>query len=433
MKTLIWLSILSIMALVVFSQAVRTPASYTVHEWGTFTSLQGGDGKLLSWRPLQTSELPGFVYNWNRPGMGRSSATVPVGIKSSMVTLQRLETPVIYFYSGEKMKVDISVGFPKGLITEWYPQASQIGPATIFDTNTAPAAALRDSRAVWKDLEITPASNDQSGLSGHLPQDQSGSHYFAARKTGADIVQTDLPGPSDSQTEFEKFIFYRGAGSFETPLRASVNGQGDVTVENTGAEKLAHLFFVSIHNGHAAFAVMDELPPGNPVSWLNLNGPASKKWQVFPLPEFHEKIGMQLESALVNEGLFADEARAMINTWKDSWLTESGERVLYILPRKWTDKILPMTLNPPPRNLARVMVGRAEIITPAAVTGLVQDLSKAQSGEATARNQAIMDLKAFGRFAWPALSLASLQGASTKEMNLGVQLFVDSIQTRPKN
>ena len=123
----------------------------------------------------------------------------------------------------------------------------------------------------------------------------------------------------------------------------------------------------------------------------------------------------------------------MINTWKDSWLTESGERVLYLLPRKWTDKILPMTLNPPPRDLARVMVGRAEIITPAAVTGLVQDLSKAQSGEATARNQAIMDLKAFGRFVGPVLNLASLQGASTNEMNLGVQLFVDSIQTRPKN
>src|ERR1051326_7500271 len=33
------------------------------HEWGTFTSVQGGDGVLLDWRPLETSRLPGFVYD----------------------------------------------------------------------------------------------------------------------------------------------------------------------------------------------------------------------------------------------------------------------------------------------------------------------------------------------------------------------------------
>src|SRR6476619_4234828 len=28
---------------------------YVVHEWGTFTSVQGGDGVLLNWKPLETS------------------------------------------------------------------------------------------------------------------------------------------------------------------------------------------------------------------------------------------------------------------------------------------------------------------------------------------------------------------------------------------
>src|SRR5215831_7805657 len=28
---------------------------FVAHEWGTFTSVQGSDGTLLSWRPLQTS------------------------------------------------------------------------------------------------------------------------------------------------------------------------------------------------------------------------------------------------------------------------------------------------------------------------------------------------------------------------------------------
>jgi hypothetical protein len=166
-------------------------ADYTAHEWGTFTSVQGGDGELLSWRPLKTSELPDFVYNWSKPGLNRYSTGMFVG-KGEMVTLQRMETPVIYFYSGENMSVDVSVGFPKGLITEWYPQASQIGPSAPRDTNATSSASLSESRATWKNLQIVSASKYQGALEDRLPQDESGSHYFAARATSANMVHTDF-------------------------------------------------------------------------------------------------------------------------------------------------------------------------------------------------------------------------------------------------
>src|SRR5262245_8956400 len=63
-----------------------------VHEWGTFTSVQGGDGKLLTWHPLQTSVLPSFVYDWAKPGFNAHS-TSPFGAfnKGAMITLQRME------------------------------------------------------------------------------------------------------------------------------------------------------------------------------------------------------------------------------------------------------------------------------------------------------------------------------------------------------
>src|SRR5689334_4732233 len=41
---------------------------FVAHEWGTFTSVQGSDGRLLDWRPLQTSQLPHFVYDWQNAG-----------------------------------------------------------------------------------------------------------------------------------------------------------------------------------------------------------------------------------------------------------------------------------------------------------------------------------------------------------------------------
>src|SRR5207249_10141034 len=79
--------------------AARPAPSYVAHEWGTFTSVQGGDGVLLDWRPLETSQLPKFVYDWTHAGLNRQPAGKLAPKKAAMVTLQRMETPVIYFYS----------------------------------------------------------------------------------------------------------------------------------------------------------------------------------------------------------------------------------------------------------------------------------------------------------------------------------------------
>jgi len=92
-----------------------------------------GAGVLLDWRPLQSSKLPGFVYDLQKPGdarITRSLVLLPLS-KSVMETKQRMETPVVYFYSESERKVDVDVRFPQGSITEWYPQAKQIGPSTV--------------------------------------------------------------------------------------------------------------------------------------------------------------------------------------------------------------------------------------------------------------------------------------------------------------
>src|SRR5580700_3550093 len=84
-----------------------------IHEWGTFTSFQGGDGVLLNWKPLVTSVLPKFVHDWRQPGLNRTGYSTFVG-KGQITTLQRMETPVIYFYSDKALTADVSVQFPEG-------------------------------------------------------------------------------------------------------------------------------------------------------------------------------------------------------------------------------------------------------------------------------------------------------------------------------
>jgi hypothetical protein len=119
-----------------------------------------------------------------------------------------------------------------------------------------------------------------------------------------------------------------------------------------------------------------------------------------------EQIGTAMAAALAKEGLYAREASAMVNTWKDSWFEEDGVRVLYVLPRAWTDRTLPIELKPSPKELVRVMVGRLEMLIPATERALTLEFEKAKTGDVAALNEARETLKGLGRFAEPAFNRA---------------------------
>lgn len=413
MKTLFF-CILVFLPKAAFSQ---TPKDFTAHEWGTFTSVQGSNGESLPWRPLKTSDLPSFVYDWSQPGLNRFSSGMFLG-KGNMVTLQRMETPVIYFYSGETMNVDVSVAFPLGLITEWYPQAAQIGPSLPGDTNRS-NGALPESRASWRDLKLVPLG-EQYGGRFPTPEDQSGSHYYAARRVPSCLVRAKSVEETNRVDEVEKFIFYRGAGSFKTPLKVTVDSNNVVNVSNTGTDRLAHLFLVSIHNGAGRFEYKTALASGQrkelgTLTRYPVDRPGRHR---VPLSQFQKKIREQMEEALICEGLFAAEARAMVDTWEDSWFAEEGDRVLYILPHSWTDETLPITFSPTPTNLIRVMVGRSEIISPDSQHELANLLAKAAAGNSVCSNLAIVQLKKLGRFAEAAVQLADVRQTTSSQTNL---------------
>jgi len=318
----------------------------------------------------------------------------------------------------------MSVAFPKGIITEWYPHPTQIGPAETEPTTLAPTidrnASLSDSRVTWRDLMLVPAAQAGTKLAAQLPAGQAGHNYFAARETDSDYVQT---GSGSGTNETEKFLFYRGAGSFGTPLHVLLDASNHFALGNTGFATLTHLLLLHVQDGYGAFTEMDTVPPCQ-TNGLPGWAAANNSWQRFPLAQFKEAIGAQMEAALVSEGLFDREARAMVNTWRESWFTEAGTRVLYILPRAWTDVTLPMTLNPQPNELVRVMVGRAEIITPETQTHLLESLTRAQQGDRDARDQAARTIRNLGRFAMPALALALGPDNTNTVAELGYQLWL---------
>jgi hypothetical protein len=422
--------------------ATRHQEGYAAHEWGTFTSVQGADGALMDWRPLKTADLPRFVYDWSRPGLNRKANR---GFdKGGLVTRQRMETPVIYFYADEEQSVEVTVKFPRGLITEWYPQVRQIGPAQVpppalvtrldagvhklgarpeftFASLLSQRAA-KDSRLVWSNVRILPRERHPD-VAQLIPIQTNGSHYFAARETDAAFVSVNSLSRTNPGPEFEKYLFYRGVGNFSTPLHVTTDANSILSLTNTSAEALSHLFVLRVRDGRGNFVALDSLSPNAQRSvTLNVDEPP------LPLSELAHKLGRRMVDALVREGLFRREAQAMVDTWKDSWFAEEGVRVLYTLPRAWTDATLPITLDPHPRELVRVMVGRAEVITPAMQQELAEQITAAKTGHAGAKEAGEAALKRFGRFAEPALQLAT-ESAAPELRQVGWQLL-QALNTR---
>src|SRR5215831_8859224 len=108
--------------LVISALAVRASSpspGLVVHEWGTFLAMNGSDGVTLDGMYHEEHALPGFVH-----ARSRDELRLPA---SNM----KGETPVVYFYSDTPRRVSVQVGFPRGLWTQWYPQAEYVGPTFV--------------------------------------------------------------------------------------------------------------------------------------------------------------------------------------------------------------------------------------------------------------------------------------------------------------
>jgi hypothetical protein len=183
-------------------------------------------------------------------------------------------------------------------------------------------------------------------------------------------------------------------------VRLGVGASTNIVLENTGPDELRHLVLLEVRNGLGRFLIESRVPGRDRVS-LELSADQGFR----PLKEVADAVGERMSRALVSDGLFEREAEAMVNTWRESWLEEEGLRVLYILPRKWTDEVLPLKLNPEPRHLVRTMVGRAEIITPGMEWEILRQIVRFADGDEASRSQAVERAGhlGLGRFLEPAM------------------------------
>jgi hypothetical protein len=400
------------------------PTTYTAHEWGTFTSVQDADGQLIPWHPLVSSQLPGFVYDRKKAATLNQLSYVQG--KDFYIALQRLETPVIYFYSEQPCQVDVAVRFPRGLITEWYPHADEVGPSWANEPQgKAPQLSsrqpVRDSLIRWPAVQVGAPSPSEP----LLPSDSSGSHYYAARTTGANSIQIGVASGKGQKTEQEKFLFYRGLGDFTTPLTVTLS-EGNVPrleLANQGRGNLGRLFVLEVKGDRAAFTANGPLAAESSASVALPQDPEFR-----PVGQAIDRLSTQMRAALEADGLYPAEAAAMVQTWRDSWFEEPGLRVLYLLPRSWTDEVLPISMVPSPREMVRVMVGRAEIITPEVQAEVRDKVVQYRRSDPKAKADAVDGFLALrlGRFAEPAIRLFVKANSGPELSNSAWQLLAAS-------
>jgi hypothetical protein len=363
-----------------------------VHEWGTFTSVVGADGTMLEWKPLIGSDLPTFVYNrataCETPEQWHEEKGLP--------SFQRMETPVLYFYADEAMDVTVEVGFPKGLITEWYPRARDFRPRLGDGRTPLP---VKDGWVRWGRVRIIP----QDEIKPRLATEGDANHYYHARETDSAYVRVCPVEQDHQKTQVEKFLFYRGVGNFTLPLEVRTKAGGHVTVSNPTATAFAHIFVITIKaDGKGKFQFISRIAAGGSKEvHLDVSENCLSKEMLI------RRIGEELEECLTMEGLYRKEAKSMVKTWTDSYFETPGTRVLYLLPEAMTEALLPLKVEPRPAELKRILVARVDVMTPEQTSAVEDLVRRLGSDSVPEREAAEKKLAAVGRFAEPALTEAA--------------------------
>jgi hypothetical protein len=365
-------SVLSFAAAGFMLAAPSDPAGMVVHEWGTLLAMSGSDGISLDGMYHEEHALPSFVHARSKDQLRRP------------MSRSKMETPVIYFYTPQVQRVEVEVGYPTGLWTQWYPQASTVRPG-IVQAGSPPQA--RDGNISWNVIITPPAMKHNQP-----PATDSEALWNYARDVDAAYVTTQ---PGQGKDEWERFIFYRGLGEAPMPMQVRFGG-GRVTASTSEAEGVRHLFVLRVENGRGAYTYAPSL-----TRTAVLDRPVPAMSESRPLDEFVTRVSDDVARRLVESGLYEKEARAMVNTWASSYFKTEGVRLLFVLPQSWTDRFIPMRVTPAPQQLVRVMVGRMELLGPEREKRAERAVSLLASPDASEREWGFETLRSEGRYVEP--------------------------------
>lgn len=102
-------------------------------------------------------------------------------------------------------------------------------------------------------------------------EEKQENRYYQARQTDAVPLQTEWLMPNNlgdpnlrggAIVQREKFLFYRGVGTFPPPVTVLALGEGKVRVKNGSGGRVGGLVLIRVHDGTLAFKTLGDLDAG---------------------------------------------------------------------------------------------------------------------------------------------------------------------------
>lgn len=341
------------------------PDRLTIHEWGTFTSLQDEEGRAIRGINGDDEPVPHFVHRIANLLIIPPRAEIPIFYQGAPAchpdVTMRLETPVVYFHPSRRaklpIKLDVEVAFRSGWLSEYYPEADVEAPGVTKQQQFGPIRKDTVGVLRWKSLSV--------GTSAAGPP-TSAKVWLTPREVESAKVTT-------AGNESEQFLFYRGVGHVDSPvrvvrdeqkrsLRITARFQPISPRANTSCS-IRQFWLVDVRDDKQC-AFREVRGAEVPADEQNHEfGEISSKFESSSYgAENLTHLIETMRTALVSEGLFGDEADALLNTWKLSYFQSPGLRLFYLVPRQWTDQTLPLRISAD-ADVVRVMVGRVELVT----------------------------------------------------------------------
>jgi hypothetical protein len=339
-----------------------------VHEWGVFEVSEDADFANAHVRAMWDG-MPEFVYGHIR---GRA---VPQHWGAAEIRLR----PIIFFHTDKPTMVRAKVDFPGGMAGVWYPATEK--PA-VYGNQKQPKVGdslewnlgVKDIPQGWRPKLPAPLT---------VPD----KHWFArVRQVKSDEIFSRF-SPNANDVEREKFIYYDGLFPQGKWLAIKVD---DKNVALTSRVKHP------VHDVTVVDRRGDQVRVGR-VAKLDAGATIKDVAFVEAVPsKFASEAADTLLNQLVAAGLFADEARSLVDLWRKELFETPGLSLFYRLPQSEYDARMPLTITPRPESMARVALIHHAHLEPDFAEQVLELVKQLDSPKFATREAALKKLTAIG-------------------------------------
>jgi RNA polymerase sigma factor (sigma-70 family) len=395
-----------------------------VHEWGVFTVFNDAKYANVN-RKAEWASLPSFFY---RQFPKLRLRWVPAA----------WDKPVVYFYARpESLRLSVQVTFAEGAPVVWWPAVADPVDDGGFRTTREPKRPNPFRSLTWDawvgdrapDLRKFKFGPWVKAVEFPLP---ANCWLREARVPGASKLtvvgniegqpKPVFPGAKD-RPETELFLYYDGLVPAPSYLRCEKVEEKALVLRNRARFDLARLFVVDRRaRGVVRFAAVGGEKP--------LKAGTAQRIEPAPVAAADwPAVGVKrVRRALLDAGLFAGEADALLKIWRERLFEADGVTVFHILPAAEYDRMLPLSVLPAPA-VRPVRVGIAlhphvevEPDLTAHVGALIRRLGDPKFATRTAASKALLEVGP--------LAIALLRAELKKEPPLETRRRIEEILSR---